>query len=147
MQPTPEVAPTAQPDPTAPSGGVLGAAETKRAKMFKPLPVVRIRGRLTTNGANIQVLSVKAPKGARITVKCSGKGCPRRSVATATATKVTRISQFQRVLPAGIKLRITIAKPGYISKVTTITIRKGKAPLRSDQCQVPGEKKLLRCPR
>ena len=111
--------------------------------MFKPLPVVRIRGRLTTNGANIQVLSVKAPKGAKITVKCSGKGCPRKSVAT--ATKVTRISQFQRVLPAGIKLRITIAKPGYISKVTTISIRKGKAPLRSDQCQVPGEKKLLRC--
>ena len=66
--------------------------------MFKPLPVVRIRGRLTTNGANIQVLSVKAPKGAKITVKCSGKGCPRKSVAT--ATKVTRISQFQRVLPA-----------------------------------------------
>ena len=145
VQPTPEVAPTAQPDPTAPSGGVLGAAETKKAKMFKPLPVVRIRGRLTTNGANIQVLSVKAPKGAKITVKCSGKGCPRKSVATATATKVTRISQFQRVLPAGIKLRITIAKPGYISKVTTISIRKGKAPLRSDQCQVPGEKKLLRC--
>ena len=131
------------PTAAAPSGGVLGAAETKQAKMFKPLPVVRIRGRLTTNGANIQVLSVKAPKGAKITVKCSGKGCPRKSVAT--ATKVTRISQFQRVLPAGIKLRITIAKPGYISKVTTISIRKGKAPLRSDQCQVPGEKKLLRC--
>ena len=148
VQPTPEVAPTAQPDPTAASGGVLGAAETKQAKMFKPLPVVRIHGRLTTNGANIQVLSVKAPKGAKITVKCSGKGCPRKSVATATATKgVTRIAQFQRVLPAGIKLRITIAKPAYISKVTTITIRKGKAPLRSDQCQVPGERKLLRCPR
>ena len=144
-QPTPEVTPTAQPDPAAPSGGVLGATETKKAKMFKPLPVVRIRGRLTTNGANIQVLSVKAPKGAKITVKCSGKGCPRRSVAK--ATKVTRISQFQRVLPAGIKLRISISRSGYISKVTTISIRKGKAPLRSDQCQMPGEKKLVRCPK
>ena len=75
-----------------------------------------------------------------------GQGVPAQ-VGRHGATKVTRISQFQRVLPAGIKLRITIAKPGYISKVTTITIRKGKAPLRSDQCQVPGEKKLLRCPR
>ena len=89
-------------------------------------------------------LEVHKPKGAKITVKCSGKGCPSRSVAT--ATKVKRISQFQRVLPAGIKLRITVSKPGFISKVTTISIRKGKAPLRSDQCQMPGKKKLLRCP-
>jgi hypothetical protein len=147
VQPTPEVAPTAQPDPAAqpPAGDVLGATETKKAKMFRPLPVVRISGRLTTGGANIQVLSVKAPKGAKITVKCSGKGCPRRSVAT--ASKVTRISQFQRVLPAGVKLRITISRSGYISKVTTISIRRGKAPLRSDQCQMPGSKKLLRCPK
>ena len=116
---------------------MLGAAETRRRRCSS-----RSRSSASAanvdNGANIQVLSVKAPKGAKITVKCSGKGCPRKSVAT--ATKVTRISQFQRVLPAGIRLRITIAKPGYISKVTTISIRKGKAPLRSDQCQVPGEK-------
>jgi len=50
-------------------------------------------------------------------------------------------------LPAGVKLTITISKPGYISKVTTIQIRKGKAPLRTDQCQQPGAKKLIRCPK
>lgn len=146
-QPTPDVVPTAQPDPgAAPAAGdVLGASDTKQAKMLKPYPVVRISGRLTTGGANIQLLSVKAPKGTKIAVKCSGKGCPRKSVAS--ATKVVRISAFQRVLPAGIKLRITISKPGYISKVTTISIRKGKAPLRSDECQMPGAKKLIRCPK
>ena len=46
-----------------------------------------------------------------------------------------------------MRLRIAIAKPGYITKVTTIAIRKGNAPLRSDQCQIPGEKKLFRCPK
>lgn len=146
-QPTPDVQPTPQPDPGAqpPAGDVRGASDTKKAKMLKPYPVVRISGRLTTGGANINVLSVKAPKGTKITVKCSGKGCPRKSVAS--ATKVVRISAFQKVLPAGIRLRITISKPGYISKVTTISIRKGKAPLRSDQCQMPGAKKLIRCPK
>ena len=46
-----------------------------------------------------------------------------------------------------MKLTVTISKPGYITKVTTITIRKGKAPLRSDLCQQPGATKLTRCPK
>ncbi|MDA0140143.1 hypothetical protein [Solirubrobacter deserti] len=151
--PAPDAQPTPQPDPPAASqstaavpaaGGVLGATE-RATRMIKPYPVVRISGRLTTGGANITVLSVKAPKGATITVTCSGKGCPTKSVAR--ATKLFRITQFQRVLPAGIKLRIAISKPGYITKVSTIQIRKGKAPLRTDQCQQPGESKLTRCPK
>ena len=83
-----------------------------------------------------------APKGARITVKGSGKGCPRKSIATAARSPTSSSSS---AIARGHKLRITVTRPGFICKVTTITIRKGKAPLRSDQCQVPGEKKLLRC--
>jgi hypothetical protein len=128
--------------PTA--GAVLGVVEAA-PRMLKPFPVVRISGRLTASGARLRLLSVRAPKGARITVDCSGKGCPRRSVAR--AARVIRIPQFERALPAGVRLRIAIAKPGYITKVTTISIRKGKAPLRSDQCRIPGEKRLFRCPR
>jgi hypothetical protein len=44
-------------------------------------------------------------------------------------------------------LTITISKPGYIPKVTTIRIRKGRAPLRSDNCRLPGATKLSRCPK
>lgn len=149
--PTPTVTPTPLPPPattsTAPAGGVLGATDEQgaKAKMIKPFPVVRISGQLTKNGADIDVLTVKAPKGAKIDVTCSGKGCPRKSVAK--ATKVVHLTQFQTVLRAGIKLRVAVSKPGYITKVTTFQIRKGKAPLRVDQCQTPGEKKLTRCPR
>jgi hypothetical protein len=42
---------------------------------------------------------------------------------------------------------VTISKHGYITKVTTLTIRKGKAPLRGDQCRQPGTAKLSRCPK
>jgi hypothetical protein len=147
-QPTQTVEPTPLPPPattsTAPAGGVLGATE-KKPKMFKPFPVVRISGQLTRTGADIDVLTVKAPKGARIDVTCSGKGCPRKSVAK--ATKVVHVTQFQTVLRAGIRLRVAVSKPGYITKVTTFQIRKGKAPLRLDQCQTPGESKLTRCPK
>jgi len=63
-------------------------------------------------------------------------GRPVRSVAQ--ATKLVHIEQFERELRAGVKLTVTISKPGYITKVTSLTIRKGKAPLRSDLCPTPG---------
>ena len=109
------------------------------------MPTIRISGHLTSTGANVTRLSVTAPKGVRITLTCTGRGCPLRSVAQASA--VFHIQQFERELRAGTKLRITVTKPGHISKVTTITIRKGKAPARVDRCQIPGESKLIRCPK
>ena len=147
QQPTTTVEPTPLPTPAesgAPKDGVLGATQQSKPKLLKPFPVVRMSGRLTRNGANISVLTVKAPKGTKITVACSGKGCPSKSLAR--ATKVVHLTKFETVLRAGIKLRVTVAKPGYLSKVTTFQIRKGKAPLRTDQCQAPGERKLIRCP-
>ena len=117
--------------------------------MIKPFPMIRISGRLTRMGADIQVLTVKAPKGVRVTLACSGRGCPLREVSQTTSRgkSALHIPQFERELRAGIQLTITVAKPGYISKVTRVTIRKGKAPARSDQCQLPGTKRLTRCPR
>ena len=140
------VDPVAQPVPTpiATRGGVLGAVE-RSARMIKPFPMVRVSGVLTTSGAHLSRLTVTAPKGATITLKCSGGGCPAKRMAK--ATKVVHLEKFETTLSAGVKLTITISKPGYISKVTTIQIRKGKAPLRTDQCQQPGAKKLIRCPR
>jgi hypothetical protein len=113
--------------------------------MIRPYPTVRISGSLTKTGANVARLTVKAPKGVRITLTCSGKGCPLQEVAQATA--LFHIQQFERELRAGTKLTIAVTKPGYISKVTTITIRKGKGPARTDRCQRPGEKKLIVCPK
>jgi hypothetical protein len=113
--------------------------------MIRPFPMIRISGRLTRTGARINVLSVKAPKGVRITLTCRGRGCPLREVAQ--ATRVWHIPQFERHLRAGTRLTITVSKTGYISKVTTITIRRGKAPARSDRCRLPGRTRLTRCPR
>src|SRR5215218_6587040 len=105
--------------------------------MIKPFPLVRISGVLTARGATITLLTVAAPKGARIAIRCSGAGCPVKHVAQATA--IVHIKQFERELRAGVKLTVRISKPGYI--------RKGKSPLRSDLCQRPGAKKVSRCPK
>jgi hypothetical protein len=123
---------------------VLGAIGKTKPQMIKPYPVIRISGVLTKNGAKLSVLTVKAPHGVRITLTCKGRGCPLKEVAQ--ATKLWHIPQFERELRAGTRLTIAVTKPGYISKVTTITIRKGKAPARSDMCRMPDATKLTRCP-
>jgi hypothetical protein len=137
--------PVAQPAPPSDSPGLTAARPKAKPKMIRPYPTVRISGHLTSRGANVTRLSVKAPKGVRITLTCNGPSCPVREVAQATA--VFHIQQFERELRAGTKLTITITRRGYISKVTTITIRKGKSPARLDRCQNPGQAKLIRCPK
>jgi hypothetical protein len=149
--PTPEptfdvaAAPVATPVPT--SGQVLHqTATSKRAKMIRPKPVVRVRGELTANGARITALTVKAPRGVKITASCSGGGCPAHRM-TRTAAALTHLSTFEKTLRSGTRITIKISKPGgYITKVTVLEIRRGSAPMRRDGCQWPARKKMQRCP-
>lgn len=109
-----------------------------------PRPLVRIRGRMTSSGARITLLTVSAPEGARITVLCVGKSCPvERWARTAGLTRVTR---FQRRLRAGTRLTIFVTKAGRIGKHTTILIRRRKEPKRVDRCVFPGARKPVACP-
>jgi hypothetical protein len=96
------------------------------------------------NRERVTRLTVRARRGARITVVCTGPGCPARRVAH--ATKLWHVRRFERDLRAGVRLTISVSKPGYITKVTRIWIRRGRAPLRSDLCQAPGARKPSACP-
>jgi hypothetical protein len=138
-----DVAPAPTPVPT--SGQVLHqTATSKKAKMLKPFPTVRVRGRLTASGANVTLLTVSAPRGVTITVSCRGSSCPRRT--PAIAARLTRLTTFERRLEAGTRLTIKVSKPGYVSKVTVLTVRRGAAPTRSDRCLFPGHRRTQRCP-
>jgi hypothetical protein len=119
-------------------------ATPARPRMLRPFPVIRISGRLTASGAHVTRLTVRAPRGARITVVCAGSGCPARRVAH--AVKLWHIRRFEADLRAGVRLTITVSKPGFIAKVTRIWIRRGRAPLRSDLCQAPGSRRPTACP-
>ena len=125
------------------SGSVLG--ETVRpALMMAPTPLVRIRGVMTRNGVRLTLLTVRAPKGARITILCKGRGCPAKKWANTAA--VVRATRFQRALRAGTRLTIKVTKAGRIGKYTVIVIRKHKMPKRSDRCLYPGARKPVACP-
>ena len=129
--------------PSVPAGAVLPGSATS-PRMMRPLPVVRIRGRLSRIGARITLLTVLAPRGARIAIRCRGRGCPARRWARTTA--LTRIARFQRDLRAGTRLVITVTKRRRIGKHTMIVIRAGKAPTRRDRCLMPGSTRPVACP-
>jgi hypothetical protein len=147
--PTPEpvfdtAAPAATPVPT--NGQVLHESASSR-KVIRPFPVVRMRGRLTANGARVTVLSVRAPRKAKVTVRCKGS-CPTRrwsKNASARKSRLTRIGAFERSLRSGTVITVTVTRHDYIGKRTVFVIRRGQAPLRTDRCLNP-RGRVTRCP-
>jgi hypothetical protein len=122
---------------------------------MQPFPVVRIAGVQTRSGVNLNSLAAQAPRGARVTVSCRGRGCPAKSetrMATSSRRKAWSTSvevafrRFERSLRAGIVLEIRVSKPGTIGKYTRFSIRRSKLPVRSDACLASTEPKPIRCP-
>ena len=116
----------------------------RTSALLSPFPLVRIRGYLTSSGARLTLLRVKAPRGVRIKVRCHGSSCPRRKLAR--MTRLTRLRPYERALRAGTRIVIKVTKPGWIGKHSTILIRDGKAPRRKDRCLYPGDSDPRRCP-
>jgi len=123
----------------------------RTASVMQPYPVVRIVGSQTTLGVKLRLLQVQElPAGARITVRCKGRGCPIKSVKRVALSSRQRIAVgfrvFERTLRSGVTLELLITKPGQIGKYTRFTIRRGKLPERVDRCLDPAGAKPLVCP-
>jgi hypothetical protein len=153
--PAPTATPTPTPDPgfdiaapvatPVPNAGAVLHVTQRKAKLLRPFPVVRLRGRLSLTGARVTALTVKAPHRVKIVVTCGGPGCPRSRLTVSAAR--THLRPFERDLRAGLWLRLRITERGYIGKQTVIHIRQGKVPLRTDGCVYPGRRKMQACPR
>jgi hypothetical protein len=113
---------------------------------MSPFPVVRIAGTVLPHGALINVLSVRAPRGSQIRVRCVGDGCPVGSVATTSATRLVRFRRFERRLRAGIRLKVLVRQANRIGKYTSFLIRAGAPPKRVDLCVFPTRRSPGRCP-
>ena len=128
-----------------------GPAVRPPPQRLNPFPIVRVKGLILRGGVRVQVLSVNAPAGAKVEVRCHGKRCPVRlqEVPAATTTagpeavfpavRLVNLTAFQgRFFRAGVTLVVRVTRPGHIGKVTRLRIRNGKPPLRTDLCLVPG---------
>jgi len=92
-----------------------------------------------------RVVSVTAPRKARITVRCLGRGCAfsRRQAYSARLVRLRRAQGFYR---SGSRIEVRVTRPGYVGKYTIITVRAGTAPTRKDRCLRPGGQRPIRCP-
>jgi hypothetical protein len=106
---------------------------------MSPFPTVRLVGFVVPRGARITLLEVRgAPRGARVNVRCTGRGCPFRLRRRIAETGRVRLSQFPRVLVAGARIEVFVRAPGVIGKYVSFRIRAGKRPVRTDRCLMPG---------
>jgi hypothetical protein len=120
--------------------------------LMQPFPVVRIAGSYDAAGVELRLLRVQQmPAGARVTVRCKGRGCPRKSasrlaIQTKHGVAPIELRGFERPLPAGVTLEILISKPGEIGKYTRVKVRRAKPPERTDTCLNPAGTQPLVCP-
>lgn len=122
-------------------------------RLLSPFPVVRIAGRIRARGTRVRLLRVDAPRGAKVSVRCSGSGCPFRkqvraisSAPSTVSARTLRVRRLERFLPAGVKVRVYVTKTGAIGKYTRIRFRAGKGPVRVDRCVMPGTWAPIQCP-
>jgi hypothetical protein len=151
--PVPTVAPTPTPTfdtstPAAPVGtmGPILTDTPSYRRAIRPFPVVRMRGRLTRTGARVSVLSVRAPRSAKVVVRCKGRSCPKaRWAPDRRKKKLTRVRRFERSLRSGTRISVTVSRKRYIGKRTIFVIRRGRAPSRVDNC-INSRYRVTRCP-
>jgi hypothetical protein len=148
--PTPTPTPPAAGPPAAPgpgtiapdtSGGVRGENATLR--WLAPFPIVRIKGFLAPAGALVTMLTVRAPRGSTITVRCRGRDCPRKQYAR--ATMLVHLRPYERLLRGAMRLEISVTRRGFVGKRTVINLRRSKPPTRRDLCLYPGVRRAKSC--
>jgi hypothetical protein len=137
--------------------GVAGAAAALGGdsvlRLLSPFPLVRIAGQIGRRGTRIRLLSIVAPAGAKVLIRCAGRGCPftkqvrlARRVPQARTAKLVRVRRLERVLRPGVTISIFVTKPDLIGKYARFRIRRGKPPTRVDRCLRPGSRRPVSCP-
>jgi Bacterial Ig-like domain/PKD domain len=132
--------------------GLINVVVTPSPLFMQPFPVVRIAGTETASGIKLTLLRVQqAPAGARITVRCRGRGCPVKSVRRVAVLKKRGVApvefrEFEHSLRFGVTLEILVSKPGVIGEYTRYAIRRGRLPDRVDMCLDPAGVKPIVCP-
>jgi hypothetical protein len=119
-------------------------------RLLTPFPIVRMSGTAGKRGTRLRRLTVYAPAGSRVTIRCKGRHCPvRRSTyeASAHAAKFLRIRRFEnKLLRPGTRLEVRVVRSGVIGKYTRFNIRKARPPTRIDRCLMPNSTKPVSCP-
>jgi PKD repeat protein len=114
-----------------------------RASLLSPFPVVRVAGSRRGSAVQIRLLEVDVPRGARVRIRCRGRGCP-KARRHAQAARLRRFRRYERGYGPGAVLAVSVKTPGTIGKYTRFRVSRGGRLLRRDLCVAPG-KRPTRC--
>jgi hypothetical protein len=127
--------------------GLAPVAVPAYQALMSPFPIVRVTGRTARRGARIKELAVLAPAGAKVSVRCRGKGCPFRAWRRTMGRKPLSVKPLGgRFLPAGVTLEVRVSEANKIGKYVKLVIRKRRPPVRSDLCLASGSSRPTPCP-
>lgn len=113
-----------------------------------PFPIVRIVGAVSGSRTRFSRFSVSVPRGSRIESRCAGRGCPYRRRVTSVPARGGRVSlrALRRRFRAGVTLEVFVTREGRIGKYARFTIRRGRAPRRTDRCLRSRVLRSVPCP-
>jgi hypothetical protein len=96
----------------------------------------------------VRLLVKGVPTGARVKVRCSGRGCPfgRRTIRPDRRRRARATALFggARLLP-GTVVEVRVTAPEAIGRVGRFRIRSGAVPRLRELCLQPGNRKPSRC--
>lgn len=116
-------------------------------KLLSPFPIVRLSGEVRSGSTEIDRLSVRAPPGSKVTVRCRGESCPfREKERTVRRGRRVKFPEIEGRLRPGALIEVYVTQPKRIGKFTRFRIRDGAAPKRRDRCLAPGSRKPIFCP-
>jgi hypothetical protein len=113
--------------------------EPRPLGVLSPTPLVRIVGVPTANGAQVNLLTVTAPKGTHVGVRCKGANCPYEHKRFTSKGKRVILRKLARTYREGTVIEVRITKSETIGKLTRLRIRAGDNPARLDRCLRPGK--------
>jgi hypothetical protein len=114
--------------------------------LLSPFPIVRLTGSVTQTGTRIHLLTVRAPRGTRVLVRCRGRRCPMRQAQRVVRRVPQRFKAAERLMPAGAVLEVLVHRGDRIGKFTRFRFRQNRRPTRADGCLWPGTAQMAPCP-
>lgn len=123
----------------------------RATSVMDPFPMVQLAGSYTSRGMHLKELRVEVPSGTHAAVRCIGRGCSmawEKYNAPAGHGSIVGVHfhSFERFLPAGVELVVTVFQGEEIGKMTRLYVRAGRPPRRIDTCVNPAGAKPVACP-
>jgi hypothetical protein len=114
--------------------------------LISPFPRVVISGHSSTIGTRVSRLTVRGPEGARVDVRCQGRGCPFPTRALPIRYGQVAFGEFPDMLSPNAVIEVAVTSPGTIGQHVRFRIRRRRAPRRRDRCLLNGYPQPILCP-